>query len=1022
MATSVECYKPDESAGEVMLLPTTTEEAEIDLREDYIARGRTTFARTGSPTAAEKQSRTDLLRPGGDLAPRRQTVTLVEKLHFERPQPRLFERQEYLDEIAARLSDGWPYSNGAIVIEGARWTGRTALLGAVCRLAGEEHFKVLRARGDDLESCAPWGIVRQLFGIEALRPTRSQSTAAPLLTSTDGAEPGLSEQLAVHYADLEAMLDEAASTSLLLLAVDDAHLADAESAGWLLYVARHLSRRVRLLLTAAHAQRGTPLTAVDRLRSDPSTRLMTLQPLSRDGTAALLGSCLKSDADQDLVDGAQMASGGSPFLVAAIGRALSRLRSSGRSLDGLKGTLAPPEVGRGVLGRLAALPADTPSLLALLESVAVLDTAAQLGSCAQLAGLEFARAATLADCLVDDGLLAAGLPLRFEHQTVRASLLQEMGSARRSRIHLAAARLFEQRGEPPAMVAKHLLVAEQYGDPWVAHHLEEAGREALGRGDRATALTFLSQALSQDPQAAGPRLLLDLAAASAEADVSAATRHLRRAVELGADPAEAARTALALARTVPDGGTFPALVTMLEDMAPRVPAAEREMQIEVELATADLSGSARRAAQAHAAIASTLGTAKPVATRGERLGLALMATVVSTSPRSGGAAEVAQLASVALAPSELTIGDPWAVRLRARALLALAQAGAFDQAEGVGALAIDQAKSLEDPAAAAEYSVSRARAWLWQGRLAEAEAQASSALEVMAGRPWRTRPVALACLVGALTARGRAEEALALLEIRSGDFDLVNPSPEGRHLLEQRGWALLTAERAGEALCDFELAKRWAEHDGVDNPGATSWRSGAAACLFAQGKPDEALRLANENLALASRFDAPWLIGAALVDAAAASPMAARVSQLREAVKLLEDAGAPLVLARALIGLGGELRRDGVRGPEAIEVLSRGADLAFRCGATGLVNQASTALRAAGARPRRLARKGLEALTPAESRVARLASAGDTNAEIAAKLFLAEKTVEGHLASVFRKLGVRSRRQLVEHLDQPSSL
>jgi DNA-binding CsgD family transcriptional regulator len=72
----------------------------------------------------------------------------------------------------------------------------------------------------------------------------------------------------------------------------------------------------------------------------------------------------------------------------------------------------------------------------------------------------------------------------------------------------------------------------------------------------------------------------------------------------------------------------------------------------------------------------------------------------------------------------------------------------------------------------------------------------------------------------------------------------------------------------------------------------------------------------------------------------------------------------------------------------------------------------------AGARPRRLALTGLESLTPAERRVAAMASAGNTNAEIAAKLFLAEKTVEGHLASVYRKLGVRSRRQLGGLLQQ----
>ena len=305
-----------------------------------------------------------------------------------------------------------------------------------------------------------------------------------------------------------------------------------------------------------------------------------------------------------------------------------------------------------------------------------------------------------------------------------------------------------------------------------------------------------------------------------------------------------------------------------------------------------------------------------------------------------------------------------------------------------------------------------------QGRLGEAEAQAGLGLRAMDGRPWKTRPLAWACLAEALSSQGRTSEAHDLLAENFDDLDLCSPSLEARQLLEQRGRVLLLSERADEALCDFELAQRWAEQDGVDNPGATSWRSGMAACLVAQGRPDEALRIANDNLELASAFGAPWLVGATLVDAAAASPVVARVAHLREAVGVLESAGAPLVLANALVELGSELRRDGARAPEAIDALSRGADLAFRCGAAGLVGRAATALRAAGARPRRLALTGLESLTPAERRVAAMASAGNTNAEIAAKLFLAEKTVEGHLASVYRKLGVRSRRQLGGLLEQ----
>jgi len=197
-------------------------------------------------------------------------------------------------------------------------------------------------------------------------------------------------------------------------------------------------------------------------------------------------------------------------------------------------------------------------------------------------------------------------------------------------------------------------------------------------------------------------------------------------------------------------------------------------------------------------------------------------------------------------------------------------------------------------------------------------------------------------------------------------------------------------------------------------PGALVWRSDAALALHRLGEGEEARRLAAEEVELARRFGAPRALGVALRAAALVSDRSP-ADGLREAADVLAGGDAPLELARTLVDLGAALRR-GRRPVDAREPLRRGAELALHCGAHAVVRRAREELLASGARPRRLALSGAEALTPSERRVAELAAAGRSNREIAQELYVTEKTVEGHLSHSYDKLGIRSRAGLADAL------
>ncbi|MGH3480383.1 MAG: helix-turn-helix transcriptional regulator, partial [Nocardioidaceae bacterium] len=194
-------------------------------------------------------------------------------------------------------------------------------------------------------------------------------------------------------------------------------------------------------------------------------------------------------------------------------------------------------------------------------------------------------------------------------------------------------------------------------------------------------------------------------------------------------------------------------------------------------------------------------------------------------------------------------------------------------------------------------------------------------------------------------------------------------------------------------------------------PAVRPWRSEAALVELGFGRADEARRLAVAELELARALHSDRATGVALRALGLAEGGPHGEHLLSEAVAVLGRSPARLDQAHALVDLGAAIRRRGRR-TDARGPLAEGLDLAHRCGARALAERALVELRAAGARPRRLRRSGVEGLTASERRVAEMAAAGLANREIAQALFVTLRTIEVHLTHAYAKLGISSRSEL----------
>jgi DNA-binding CsgD family transcriptional regulator len=761
---------------------------------------------------------------------------------------------------------------------------------------------------------------------------------------------------------------------------------------------------------AATVRSGEPATdpaLIGEIGQDPMAALIRPGPLSLAAVAELVRGRLGDNAEDAFCAACHRATGGNPLLVRQL---LSALES-----DGVEATAAnadvvrnigPRAVGRSVLLRLARLPGDAVSVA---RAVAVLGDHAELPAIARLAGLSEESVAEATGALARAEILRHEPPIGFAHPLIQDAIYRELPPGERELQHSRAARVLAELGGIPEQVAAHVLQVPRRADPWAVDVLIQAGRSAGARGSAESAVTYLRRALEEPPSAERrPDLLLELGLAELSQSADAAIDHLTAAYHELPDAPRRAVAAEAAGRIMLLSKPPEQALALLDEAYAALGGATDPELVDV-----------RTGVHAIALLARHFG--------GGDLD-ALEAFKDYRDPPAEMGPGTRKM--VAMAAYDWSRTDGTAAECTALAYRALDESLLADDVVAVGSLFVlligdhpDAVRVFDEWYANAHRNaslLSAASVLMWRGELISrhgdvAAAEADITLGFDQLDAWGHDP-AQQWTAGFLS-RARvevgdidgAEEALA----RAGRLQPAGDGP--LHWMYGRVVTDLAAGRPEDALGTITAVE--AKRDRFENPAYMPWRSLKAIALDRLDRTDEAIPHAEEGLRRARHWGAPSTVGQAL-RMLGTIERAAGIPRLEEAVAVLEHAPARLELAKALLALGGALRRDR-RPSDAREPLRRALEIADVCGAVPTADEARTELYATGARPRTEALSGAAALTASERRVVDLAIDGQTNRDIAQTLFVTPKTVEVHLSNAYRKLGIRSRRELADAL-QPT--
>ncbi|WP_030940451.1 ATP-binding protein [Streptomyces sp. NRRL S-646] len=906
-------------------------------------------------------------------------------------------RDELLSAAREQLAQG-----GSVLLHGPAGIGKSTALRALASEYGTAARTVLRCSATESESHLPFLALADLLGLVVDQvydklPTAQRTALESALTGR-GESTLQRDGLALRLAVLSALRALAAQGPVLVVA-DDLQWLDPASAELLGFAARRLGDTPVQLLCAVR----TEGEEYDRHlhASPPDTLAVRLGALSRAQVSSLLDHRGYTGLPRSTVRDIHRTSGGNPFFALELGRALAESPTPPRPGEPLP---VPTSLRALVLNRLDMLSVEARRTL-LVASVGARPTLALLHD----AGRENAEAETAQ--AADLGLLATepeGPAVRFAHPLISAALYAEAPAQERRAAHAA----LSTAASDPIERARHLALATTGTDPEAAARLAEAAALARDRGAPSVAASLGLLAARHTPADGEPgpdeHRLQAAEDAITAGEVDLARDIARDVLTRAAEPAdrvrawmvviEAAGQALGEVDTVypqalADAGDDPGLLALVHYQL-----AWRGLVVEGDFAIG-------REEAAHAAeLAARAGDR-----RTELLALAFQATTETLMGHPDAPATIKRALKEPQLP-DVACHHNGAGATRYRWLIMSDQ---LPEARSTVNALLREARRRGMVESEVHFVRLLAETELRSGHCGRALDLARESMRLARDSGIGEVPSAvLASLTEA--SGGDVERALTLgreaveQAERAGDQMYISRG------LTALGHAQLVAGDAEGAVRSLRRVRDLENGLGITDPARGRWHGDLAEALVRIGETDEAQQLLDMAREHALRLGREGVL--AVLDRAEALVRAARgeheaaLTQLTSAQDRLATLGYGLEEARAAFALAS--LRPGRPGRTSYDEAAR---LFRRCRALPWVRQVEAAAVANPVEPIPLtaASEGLEGLAAMERQVAALVMEGATNREIAARLFISVKTVEATLTRVYRKLGIRSRVDIV---------